>query len=1171
MEQGNIRIRELNLIRFGKFTNKVLNLPIRDRDLHLVVGPNEAGKSTARHAIVDWLFGIHPRTRWGFLHGRGQLRLGGVLERRVMGEATSSVLAFDRTKKASGSISTPEGVDLADDTLGPWLGSLSRESFLRLFALDHEGLLTGGRGILSASDDLGSQLFQSAAGLAALNKVMGDLGTGADALWNSRKAAHRAYYKAYDAMTLASNEIRNSTVRAGTWRELAERIRSLDHRIETAREQARARRDRIRKIERLRQVMPYMRALDEALANRAELLAGSSPPLLPEGSHTAFHESLKAQQLEENTQEILTRTIGDLEARLAGLVIDDVLLACSSEIGALEERRIHCQGHKDDLTHALDALRLRAGQLESLSRALGWASTEETEIQARLPARSLRTRLAACLQAREPLRLALAHAETSLTHCQRDIEQATDELAQAADAVVSPELRLALQEGLQLGSHESDLEGRDAAIDDLEQKMARSLAELGPWSHPPEVLQTMLVPDRDLVQERARQRREQEHQEQATAEDLARKRAQIEKQEAELQHLVRDNQPVSRQQVLDGRKARDASWQAIREQPQTLLQRASEFEARVLEADQLADARLDRAQFEADRQARADAIQQLGLELRALETRRDEIQARLKEQDAEWQTLADRCGLPALPLDGASTWIQQREAILDLHARILQARREREKRAEGVRQVVERLWTLIHPETAPSVAPDLKACLLQAQDLVKKADEAQGRNTALAQKLQEGQRRLPELQEAELSARTAWNEWLDSWNQTLQVVGYLPDAPIPGIEADLGRMDEVDQLLDSLGQLRTRDIEPRQADLGELAEEASRLAIRVAADLVGQSPEAISTKLAYRLKCARDIEREATSLREQLAGHAARREEAQRKREVLVAELKPLLVTAGVEDLTALGRAIDLSEQRRAIERTIEAERQKVLDASDGLSVDEVRAACAGADPDDLVREKECLEREDDSLQTEIASLSGDLGAARSALEGMDDSSKVAVEEAKRQEAISEMAEAVEGYLRLKTAATLLDWSIEKFRKTHQGPMLNRASAIFRELTVGSFSGLMVDSTGDKPVLQGVRSGGQAEERVVSVEVEGMSEGTRDQLYLALRLAALGIQAEEGQSMPLIADDLFINFDDNRTMAGLEVLGELSRHTQVIFLTHHEHMVPLAKSVLGDDLPMIRL
>ena len=75
----------------------------------------------------------------------------------------------------------------------------------------------------------------------------------------------------------------------------------------------------------------------------------------------------------------------------------------------------------------------------------------------------------------------------------------------------------------------------------------------------------------------------------------------------------------------------------------------------------------------------------------------------------------------------------------------------------------------------------------------------------------------------------------------------------------------------------------------------------------------------------------------------------------------------------------------------------------------------------------------------------------------------------------------------------------------------------------------------------------------------------------ALRLAALEIQIAQGFNMPLIADDLFVNFDDRRTEAGLKVLGDLSRRMQVIFLTHHEHLVPLAREVLGDGLNLVVL
>jgi uncharacterized protein YhaN len=80
-----------------------------------------------------------------------------------------------------------------------------------------------------------------------------------------------------------------------------------------------------------------------------------------------------------------------------------------------------------------------------------------------------------------------------------------------------------------------------------------------------------------------------------------------------------------------------------------------------------------------------------------------------------------------------------------------------------------------------------------------------------------------------------------------------------------------------------------------------------------------------------------------------------------------------------------------------------------------------------------------------------------------------------------------------------------------------------------------------------------------------MSEGTRDQLYLALRLAALDRHLEEHEPMPLILDDLLSTFDNERTKAILPQLAELAKRSQVLLFTHHEHLIQLARETLGDE------
>ena len=78
-----------------------------------------------------------------------------------------------------------------------------------------------------------------------------------------------------------------------------------------------------------------------------------------------------------------------------------------------------------------------------------------------------------------------------------------------------------------------------------------------------------------------------------------------------------------------------------------------------------------------------------------------------------------------------------------------------------------------------------------------------------------------------------------------------------------------------------------------------------------------------------------------------------------------------------------------------------------------------------------------------------------------------------------------------------------------------------------------------------------------------MSDGTRDQLYLALRLAHVEQQVVTTEPLPLVLDDLLIHFDDERSGAALSVLAELSDQTQVLLFTHHARVRDLAHEIGG--------
>jgi uncharacterized protein YhaN len=130
---------------------------------------------------------------------------------------------------------------------------------------------------------------------------------------------------------------------------------------------------------------------------------------------------------------------------------------------------------------------------------------------------------------------------------------------------------------------------------------------------------------------------------------------------------------------------------------------------------------------------------------------------------------------------------------------------------------------------------------------------------------------------------------------------------------------------------------------------------------------------------------------------------------------------------------------------------------------------------------------------------------------------------------------------------------MDRYRDRNQGPVLERAAGVFAGLTCGNFASLRVENEEGTATLVGVRPDGR------TVALEGMSDGTLDQLYLSLRIASLEHYFAAHEPAPFIVDDILLNFDDERAAAALEALNAVSEKTQVILFTHHHRLVELAQ------------
>jgi uncharacterized protein YhaN len=172
-----MRIDRLDLIAYGPFNDRSLNLSDGAAGLHLIYGDNEAGKSTSLRALIAWLFGIPMRTNDNYLHSNSQLRIGGKL--RLSG---GEDLEFVRRKGKKGTLLAPAtDATLDDSSLSPFLPfGIDENLFTKLYGIDHDELVAGGQELLDQSGDLGQALFSAAVGTASLREILSDLQNGAD-------------------------------------------------------------------------------------------------------------------------------------------------------------------------------------------------------------------------------------------------------------------------------------------------------------------------------------------------------------------------------------------------------------------------------------------------------------------------------------------------------------------------------------------------------------------------------------------------------------------------------------------------------------------------------------------------------------------------------------------------------------------------------------------------------------------------------------------------------------------------------------------------------------------------------------------------------------------------------------------------------------------------------
>jgi uncharacterized protein YhaN len=1152
-----VRIERLHLERYGAFTERALEFDA-DACLHVVLGANEAGKTSALHAIGDLLFGFEPRTDYDFQHEQKSLRVGARLRL-----AEGGALSIRRRKGNKNTLLDDQDRPLADDLLAPLLGSLSRTTFFAEFGLTAAKLRDGGRELLSAGGRLAETIAASSAQLSALTRLRAELVEEAEGLFGARRAAGKEFYAALDRHHEAENRLREAIVTADSFAAAGKAVTEAEaQRERLGREHDELSRDLKRRERALRvwRKLNQLRRLREELAQLADL-----PPVARE----ALKEWRDALQLQASVgQELARQQIEEMEAaeEIGALKIDAPLVEMAAEIEALRERLGEIRKAESDLPRRREAARAAREQLDELARRLGVIDADT--LIARQPTDAAIAYVEAAIEARNDAEKRLiATQEAAVEAGQRLQEMEGGQDSQSPSVDPAP-FRWRIAAFVDLASDADRARRERLDCDHAGAELLKEAERLDPSPGTPDALARLPLPDGARIEVFRRRFEELKETEKREARETERLAASLTEIEEELSALRKAGEVATRDELAKARGARDEASAHLSERLDADLLARREALAALEGAHRRVDAITNALLDDGARAARfANAMERRAMLLQERETGARALEEGAKRRDeasSEWRRLWAASGLePRSPAEMLG-WIDDAREILEKRRRLEDSRlalAALTQKLDENRTALSALGKDLGEAVDPALPID--ALYKQARATLERLEAGWSAAQAGAARLESARAELARAKRQKQLAQAKVEEARAQWPKAIAPLGLDEDAsPLEAKEA-LGVWRAVPARRLALLSERHR-IETMEADIASFEAAVDRLVENVAPDLSGLPQRDALAALGKRLADSKAAMTKRSTLEEK----QQRREEARikllRRSEGAAAALGSAHEALGATEPAALRATLDRLEHRFDCESALENAQRDLLESGDGLDEATLLEEQAGFVFDALPGEMERAGIAVKNMVDEIALAETRLHEARRFRDTLSQGRDAAGAAAEKAEAAAELLDVSHRWLRRAAAAKLASLAIERHREATADPLIARASTLFAAATDGAFQTLGVDyDEADAPTLVGLRESGQR------IPVTGMSEGTRDQLFLALRLALLELR--KGEPLPFIGDDLLASFDDDRTRRALGLLAQFGRERQAILFTHHRHVAEIASRMTDAKIDVVNL
>ena len=1154
-------IKELNLIAFGPFTNKQLSF--QDRGLHIVFGPNESGKSSALRGLKSLLYGIDSRTNDNFIHSYEQLKIGGVLQKE-----NGETLKFIRRKGIKNTLLNAEGSPFNDQILLSFLQGVSEPLFTSLFGIDHQELQHGGQEILDQKGELGKTLFSAGLGGFNLKKILDELQHEVDELFKKggSKPTINALIKEYYDL---KKEIKHQSLSIQDWENCHRALETTEEKLKTIVSELKEKQTKLNQLQRIQKVFPKLSQLKELQENFKGL---ENTRILSNDFKARRRKTMNDKEKAEMMLNRVSSRLQILQDNDDTLSINDALLNHSNQIKEIYERLGEFKKAKVDRPKLETKLKSYASLAEEKLEKIKPEFRLKNVGQYRLIWDNW-SRIQKLSNQKISLDKDDENKESSLEKEHIHLKTALKEFKDIPEFESLEALHSEIMTSRKLGDLDSRIQSDVEIINTYKNELQIDIARLSIWNGDLNSIGSLRLPPKekiDLFQEKFNHLKTKKHQ-------LEKEKTAIQEElEINLTYIdetQRKGEVPSEAILNDIRSKRDDIWQLLYRQwieDEDISHEASKYK----EQGPLIDIFEDHIKSSDELSDRLRREAQVVHKLATLESNRESLQRKLKivnqkimnliedenKLQKDWESLWLTVDIKPLTPREMDVWVDKFEKIRDKAHAINQLQRQLSQN-EAIRKnhIQELNQQLKQLNGSISNSEQLDTVLQKSESQHKKIERFQNQRSVLTDQIKKKEKDIELLNVERQSITAKLQNWNHQWSELMQSIDLHSDANHLDIRDLIDSLSDYFENKTQEKQLSQR-INAIDRDSENFTNQVRALMLNIAPELNGKSVETIVLNLDTLLTKNSKILTERQNIQKQIEDAENEKLESETMIDSMNQTLENLCEEAGCDYPEELEDAEKASDEYLDIKNKMDSLKQQILDLGDGKTIDELITEVKSINnidslPGDIDQLKRVI---DDELEPKRHELSVEKGRHLTELEQLDGNDQVAEMTNQLESILSAIQFHSERYAHRKWALKVLRDQIEKYRMENQSPLINRASEYFDSLTLNSFERLRTDfNEKDESILTGIRTNDEV------VRVEGMSSGTRDQLYLALRLASFEKHIQNGSLMPLILDDVLVDFDDHRSQSALNVFAKMAHQTQVILFTHHYRIIEQSENING--------